>query len=144
MIGGRVDVGVRGKSARSRRGRRRVDAGRYAGRTLSRRAVRRERVELVLAGDGVSITRIEIGAVARPVDRGPHEVVAESDIDGKTAGRFELILSEYAINPAAASHLEDVSISGLTGNTKQQGRPGVSSLALLCPEARGLRGPERR
>ncbi len=142
MIGGRVDEGVRGKSARSRRARCSVDAGRNAGRPLRCRAVRRERVELVLAGEGVSITGIEIaGAVAGPVDRRPHEVVAESDIDGKTARRFELILNEHAIDPAAAGHLEDVSIAGLTGNTKQQGCPGVSSHALLSAEARGLRGP---
>src|ERR1700684_3874018 len=143
MIGGRVDVRVRRKSARSRSARCSVDAGRYAGRPLRCRAVRREGAELILAGDGVSITGIEVGAVAGPVDRLPNEVVAESEIDGETAGRFELILNEHSISPAAAGNLEDVSISGLTGNTQQQGCPGVSSLALLGPEARGLRGPER-
>src|ERR1700761_416446 len=144
MIGGWVDEGVRRKPARRRRARCSVDAGRYAGRPLRRRAVWRQRVELVLAGERVGIPGIEVGSVAGAVNWLPNEVVAEPEVDRKMARRFDLILYENSISPSAASNLEDVSIAGFTGNTKQQRCPGVSSRALLSTEARSLRGTERR
>ena len=131
---------MRGKPARSRRGRRSVDAGWNTGRALGCRAVRRKRIEDVLARDRVGLASVEIPAIARPVNRSDDHVIAETDIDSKTIRRFDLILDVERVDPAAVCHLVDIPIARFGRNTEQQGCPAISAYTLICSKTRSLRG----